>query len=90
MAAMHRQPHPGDLLRAKLDERGWSQGDLADILDTTAGTVNRIACHRRGISHAMARKLAAAFGDSPAAWHLAHDAYELARAEDRARRAEED
>ena len=74
--------HPGDFLRQELAERGISQSLLAQHIRVTPGVVNLICKGKRGISPAMAKKLAAAMGTSAELWLNLQRTYELSQAED--------
>lgn len=52
---------PADALRSWMEERGWSQTDLAYVLGVNSATVNQILSGKRGVSPEMAKALAAAF-----------------------------
>jgi len=71
---------PGDLLREELEERGWTQGDLAEILGVSQRLVSEIATGKRTITRETARRLGAAFGTSAQFWLNLESAYQLARA----------
>ncbi len=60
--------HPGRLLREKMEERGWTQEELAAITGSTRQTISLIVSGKSNISPEMAVVLAAAFGDSPEEW----------------------
>ena len=53
--------HPGFYIKEEMDERGWSQRDLAFILGVPEQAVNMIVSGKRGISPDMARALGDAF-----------------------------
>ena len=53
---------PGEILKDELEARGWTQADLAEIIGRHPTTVNEIISGKSGISHDMARVLAAALG----------------------------
>ena len=55
---------PGYFIREELEERGWTQGDLASIMGRPVETVNRIVTGKLTITPETARGLAAAFGTS--------------------------
>jgi HTH-type transcriptional regulator/antitoxin HigA len=57
--------HPGFFIREELDERAWSQRDLAFILGVPEQAVNMIISGKRGISPDMARSLGDAFDVHP-------------------------
>ena len=52
---------PGDFIREELEERGWTQEDLAAILGRSIRLVNEIIMGKRGIKPATANALGAAF-----------------------------
>jgi addiction module HigA family antidote len=58
-------PHPGHFIREEIKARGWSQRDLACILDTPEQSVNVILSGKRGISPEMAKALGKAFDVHP-------------------------
>ena len=70
---------PGDYLRDELDARGWTQLDLAEILDRPPRVVNEIVSGKRGISPETAKGLAAALDTSPELWLNLQTAYDLYR-----------
>lgn len=70
---------PGEFLRDELEERGWTQTDLADILGRPVATVNEIIAAKRGISPETARGLSAALGTTPEFWMNLEAAYQLSR-----------
>ena len=62
---------PGELIRSELDARGWTQRDLALILDRPLPAINEIIQGKRAISQEMAISLSAAFGVDAVKWlHL--------------------
>ncbi len=70
--------HPGEMVRAGLKERGWTQGDLAAILGRSESQVNRLITGRAGVSIRTARELGQAFGTTPMLWLTAWNDYRLA------------
>src|SRR5687768_9432496 len=52
---------PGEVIRAEMEKRGWSQADLAYVLGVNASAINPILSGKRGISPEMAKALASAF-----------------------------
>src|SRR3990172_5930246 len=70
---------PGEFLKDELEERGWTQGDLAEILGRPISLVNEIIAGKRGITPETATGLAAAFGTSPEFWMNLESAYQLWR-----------
>lgn len=72
---------PGEYIRDELEARGWTQQDLAQILERPLNAVNQIISGKRGITPETAKGLAAAFGTSPEFWMNLENAYLLAKAE---------
>lgn len=68
---------PGEFLRDELEERGWTQVDLAEILGKPAAAVNELVLGKREVTPATARALAEAFGTSPQFWLNLESAYRL-------------
>src|SRR5262245_39928137 len=71
---------PGEILREELEERGWSQTDLAEILGRPAKLVNEIVAGKRAITPETARGLAEALGTSAELWMNLESQYQLHRA----------
>lgn len=61
--------HPGSYIKEEMEERGWSQRDLAYILGRPEQAINMIIAGRRGISAEMAKAFSEAF-DVPADFFL--------------------
>lgn len=74
--------HPGEFLKEELEERGLTQSDLATHIGVEPGVINVICNGRRGISAAMAKKLAVAFGTTPELWMNLQTSYELTKVEE--------
>ena len=70
---------PGEFIRQELEERGWSQADLAAILGRPVQVVNEIIAAKKAITPETATALAAAFGTSPELFLRLENAYRLAR-----------
>jgi len=68
---------PGTYVQEELDERGWTQLDLADILSRPIRLVNEIISGKRAITPETAQGLAAAFGTSAQLWMNLESAYRL-------------
>lgn len=68
---------PGEFLREELEERGWTQSDLAEILGRPFPLVNEIISGKRRITPETAVGLAAALGTSPELWLNLEAAYQL-------------
>jgi HTH-type transcriptional regulator/antitoxin HigA len=71
---------PGEYIADELDARGWTQQDLAVILDRPLNAVNQIITGKRGITAETAKGLAAAFGTSPEFWMNLENGYQLGHA----------
>jgi HTH-type transcriptional regulator/antitoxin HigA len=70
---------PGEFIREELDTRGWTQGDLAQIMDRPLRLVNELVAGKKQITPETARGLATAFGDNdPLYWMSLDSAYRLA------------
>ena len=72
--------HPGHYIKEEMEERDWSQRDLAFILGVSEQAINPILNGKRGISPEMAKALGEAF-DVPAEFFAnLQQAYDLAQA----------
>jgi HTH-type transcriptional regulator/antitoxin HigA len=72
--------HPGVYIKEEMEERGWSQRDLAFILGCSEQVINPILNGKRGISPEMAKAFGEAF-DVPAEFFAnLQQAYDLAQA----------
>lgn len=72
---------PGEFIREELEARGWTQGDLAQIMDRPFRLVNELVAGKKQITPETARGLATAFGDNdPLYWMNLDSAYRLAQA----------
>ncbi len=68
---------PGDLIKEELEERGWTQEDLAEILGRTTAGVNEIITGKRGITVDTAKGLGEALGTGAQFWLNMESAYRL-------------
>ena len=68
---------PGDLIKEELEERGWTQEDLAEILGRTTSAVNEIITGKRGITVDTAKGLGEALGTGAQFWLNMESAYRL-------------
>lgn len=75
-------PSPGSLIQASMDQKGWSQSDLAFALGTTTAAVSQILSDKRGISPNMAKALAAVFGQPAEVFATAQVVWDVQRAEE--------
>lgn len=73
---------PGEFIREELEARGWTQADLAGIIDRPIQTVNLIITGKKTITARTAKELAAAFGTSSELWLNLQSAYSLSLEEE--------
>jgi HTH-type transcriptional regulator/antitoxin HigA len=72
---------PGFFIKEEMEERGWSQRDLAFILGIPEQAVNMIVSGKRGISPDMAQALGAAFDVNPDLFANLQKTYDMAQAQ---------
>jgi HTH-type transcriptional regulator/antitoxin HigA len=73
---------PGEFIREELDARGWTQGDLAQIMDRPLRLINELVAGKKQVTPETARGLARAFGDGdPLYWMNLDAAYRLRQLE---------
>lgn len=70
---------PGEFIRDELEARGWTQGDLAQIMGRHESEINLIINDKRGITPDTATELAGAFGSTPEFWLNLDNAYKLSK-----------
>ncbi|MCW5982725.1 MAG: HigA family addiction module antidote protein [Bryobacteraceae bacterium] len=70
---------PGETVREELEERGWTQVDLAEILGRPPRLVNELIAGKRSITPDTARELGEAFGTEAKYWLNLEAAYQLWR-----------
>lgn len=70
-------PHPGTFVRDELEARGWTQSDLAYVIDSSVPYVNRLLTGKIGITAKMAKALGKAFGVDPAYFTNLQTAHDL-------------
>ena len=68
---------PGVYIREEIKERGWTQEDLALIMDRPLPTINRIINGKKRITADTAKQLGAAFGTSAELWMNLENSYRL-------------
>lgn len=61
-------PPPGRIIKRELEARGWTQKDLAHIMDRPEQTISQIVNAKKRITPETALQLAAAFGTSAEFW----------------------
>ncbi len=71
---------PGEYLRDELDERGWTQIELSEIIGRSPRVINEIVTAKRAVTPETAKELAAAFGTSAQFWMNLETAYQLHKA----------
>jgi len=72
---------PGEFIRDELEERGWTQIDLAKITGRPIPTINLIINGKTSITPETAIELANAFGTSAQFWLNLETAYQLSKLE---------
>ena len=70
---------PGEFVREELEERGWTQDVLADVLGLSHRLVNEIIKGKRRITPETARALGEAFGTGPVVWMNLQSTYSLSK-----------
>ena len=77
-----RAIHPGEVLREDiLPEIKISESKLAELLNVSRMTINRLVNERQAVSPDMALRLGRLFGNSPDFWLNLQNAYDLKRIE---------
>jgi HTH-type transcriptional regulator / antitoxin HigA len=71
---------PGELIRNLLKERGWTQIDLAKIMDRPLPTINEIIAGKRQITPETAIQLSIVFNNDAKHWLDLESAYRLSLA----------
>jgi addiction module HigA family antidote len=75
---MHNPPHPGEFIMATyMEPYGLSCRYLAEQLDVSPSTLNRVLKQQSGVSPEMALRLSKALGRTPQSWLAMQDAYDL-------------
>jgi HTH-type transcriptional regulator/antitoxin HigA len=70
---------PGEFIRDELSERGWTQSDLAKIMERPVSAINLIISGKKSVTPETAIELGEAFGTSPEFWLNLETAYQLAK-----------
>jgi len=71
---------PGEFIKDELEARGWTQTDLAEIMNRQNSVVSAVISGKRAISPEIANELSCAFGTSAELWLNLQIAYDLSRA----------
>ena len=70
---------PGEFILDELEERGWTQTNLAQITGRAGSTINAIIKGKQTITPEIATEFASAFGTSPQFWLNLENAYQLSK-----------
>ncbi len=70
---------PGEFIKEELEERGWSQVELAEIMGRPPRVVSEIISGKRAITPETAKGLGAAFGTGATFWINLEGSYQLSR-----------
>lgn len=68
---------PGEFIKEELEARGWTQEDFAAIIEKPLPTVNQIINGKKAIIPEVAKRIAAAFGNSPQFWMNLESSWQL-------------
>jgi HTH-type transcriptional regulator/antitoxin HigA len=68
---------PGQIVRKAMSSMGWTQEDLADILEMSPKSISQIINNKQGITVDTAVLLSKAFGPSPEFWMNLEQNYRL-------------
>ena len=75
---MHNPPHPGDFIAGTyLDPCELSIRQVAERLDVSASTFQRLVAGKSRVTPDMALRLSTVLGRSPESWLALQDAYDL-------------
>jgi len=83
---------PGEFLKDELEARGWSQTELAEVMDRPVRLINEIVAGKKSITPETAVQLGDALGTGPELWLNLESQYQLSKVprtdKDVARRAQ--
>src|SRR5438034_960034 len=68
---------PGEFIREEMDARGWTQEELAKIINRPRELINKLLSGKREITPETAVDLGQAFGTGPEVWMNLESAYRL-------------
>ncbi|HEX4136634.1 MAG TPA: HigA family addiction module antitoxin [Bryobacteraceae bacterium] len=71
---------PGEFINEELEARGWSQVELAEVMDRPARLISELVAGKRAITPETAKGLGAAFGTGPQFWMNLERDFRLAHA----------
>ncbi|HEV3298110.1 MAG TPA: HigA family addiction module antitoxin [Planctomycetaceae bacterium] len=69
--------HPGEYIKDELEARGWTQDDLAQVMDLSRRQIVNLISGKSGVSADVARGLAKAFDQDAETWMRLQIVYEL-------------
>lgn len=72
---------PGEILKEEIEARGWTQAELADILDRPPRLISEIITAKRAITPETAKGLEAALGTPAILWMKLESDYQLSKTE---------
>lgn len=76
--SMHNPPHPGELIRdVYLEATDLSIRQIAELMDVSASSLNRLVNGKSSISPEMAIRLSICLGRTPESWLAMQDHYDL-------------
>ena len=75
---------PGEYIKDEIEERGWTQEELAEILGSPVQLVNEIIAGKRSITVETAKGLSTVFGTSAQFWMNLESMYRSSQARTRA------
>jgi HTH-type transcriptional regulator/antitoxin HigA len=75
-----RAVSPGRIIQRELDERGWTQNDLADVMGRPSQAISEIINGKKQITAETALELGEAFGVDAAFWSSLQSSYNLQQA----------
>lgn len=63
-----KPPHPGGILADYMEADGWTQTDLADVMNVSRSNLNKVINGNAGIGPKMGQKLSIVFDTDPRFW----------------------
>ena len=68
MARMHNPPHPGELIKASINELGITVTAFAEHIGVSRVALSRVLNGRASVTAMLDYRVAAAFGQTPGLW----------------------